>query len=271
MLRSLTSLGSNADFVSYLEADFLQPAGHAPFRWRQYWGELRIGKWRLLGGQAWSLLRPDRQGTDSYPVDLFSTLVVEPAYHVGLTGVRRGELRLTGDLGHGNTAAVAWTSGGRFEGKFAHDWDRRVHLEAMAYGGTRDRLGFGVGHSFELTPRVRLVGAEFWSRGGGPEILGILNGGVRAYSVIEGVELPLRANRLTLYSYGGIVYAARNSGNRMAREYTVGARRRLWSAAQGQLMLNAQFSQLDRAVWDGRSGSLTYVMGGLRYAFPPPR
>ncbi len=66
-------------------------------------------------------------------------------------------------------------------------------------------------------------------------------------------------------------YADRNAGNRLAREYTFGARNRLWSAREGELMLNAQFSQLDRAVWDGRSGAMTYVMGGLRYAFPPAR
>jgi hypothetical protein len=49
----------------YLETDFLNAPGKEPLRFRQYWGEYRIGKWRILGGQAWSLLRPNRMGINS--------------------------------------------------------------------------------------------------------------------------------------------------------------------------------------------------------------
>lgn len=186
MLHTATSLPGQAVFTTYLEADFLQPAGQAPWRWRQYWGELSLGKWRLLGGQGWSLLRPNRFGIES-DNDLLNTLVVEPAYHVGLTGARRRQVRLTRDLSHGNTAAFEWESGGRFQAKMTHDWGRRAHVEGALFTGTRNRLGFGISQVMSVKPRVRLVGEQFWSRGGGPEMLGILPPGVHAYSVLEGV------------------------------------------------------------------------------------
>ena len=36
----------------YVETDFLNAPGKDAFRFRQYWGEYRIGKWRILGGQG---------------------------------------------------------------------------------------------------------------------------------------------------------------------------------------------------------------------------
>jgi len=56
-----------------------------------------------------------------------------------------------------------------------------------------------------------------------------------------------------------------------ARQYTAGFQKRLFSGPEGTVTLNAQFSHVDRALWDGRFGLLTYVMSGIRYAFPPAR
>lgn len=52
-------LGSGT-LTGYLEIDFQNPAGQQPCQFRQYWGEFSQGHWRILAGQGWSLLRPNR-------------------------------------------------------------------------------------------------------------------------------------------------------------------------------------------------------------------
>jgi hypothetical protein len=270
MLHASTALTSKVFLTTYLEADFLQSANRAPFRWRQYWSELSFGKWKLLGGQGWSLLRPNRF-SEASDVELLNTLVVEPAYHIGLTGLRRRQLRLTREFAGGNTAAFEWESGGRFQTKIAHDWSHNAHIEVIAMAGTRGRLGMGLSQTLLVRPWLRLVGEEFWSKGGGPEMLSILPPLVHAYSSIQGAEMPFRRGAATAYAYGGLVYGARSAGNRLARQYTVGMLHRIYRGQPGAAFINLQFSQFDRAVWDGRSGSLAYLMASVRYSFPPPR
>lgn len=47
--------GKVGNLSGYVETDFLNAPGNVPYRFRQYWGEYRIGEWRILAGQAWSL------------------------------------------------------------------------------------------------------------------------------------------------------------------------------------------------------------------------
>ena len=79
-----------------------------PFRWRQYWTKAKIGRWEVLGGQTWSLLRPNRVGIEPERA-LMNTDVIEPNYQVGIVGQRYRQMRLS--YSHeGWKAAVAWES-----------------------------------------------------------------------------------------------------------------------------------------------------------------
>src|SRR6266849_11107705 len=104
---------------AYVETDFLNAPEKQPYRFRQYWGEYRVGKWRILGGRAWSLLRPNRVGIDSEG-GLMNSFVVDPGYHVGLAGVRNRQLRITRDDGNWHLA-VSYEAGNSFLAKLAHD------------------------------------------------------------------------------------------------------------------------------------------------------
>ena len=93
----------------------------------------------------------------------------------------------------------------------------------------------------------------------GAQLLSVVPAGVNGMSTIHGVEIPFRA-KFELYSYGGLVYAASSPGNRLVREWTVGANR-----TSGKLLTSVQFSQMDRSTWPGRSGAMTYFMFRVRY------
>ncbi|MGA2185674.1 MAG: hypothetical protein ABSH47_21865 [Bryobacteraceae bacterium] len=92
----------NLSVTGYVEADFWgsQPAnGYVTsnsdtLRLRQFWVDLQRGKWEVLGGQAWTLLTPNRTGVSSVPADLFIGLGEDSNYQVGLTWARAGQLRV---------------------------------------------------------------------------------------------------------------------------------------------------------------------------------
>jgi hypothetical protein len=62
-------------------------------RLRQYWLDLRRGKWEILAGQAWSWLTPNRVGMGSLPADVFYSLNMDANYQVGLTWTRAPQVR----------------------------------------------------------------------------------------------------------------------------------------------------------------------------------
>ncbi len=253
--------------TGYLEADFLTPKGDAPWRWRQYWGEYKQGKWSIMAGHGWSLLRPNRRGLTSETA-LMNTMVIEPAYHVGLIGVRRRQVRLTRELPHGMEAAIEWESGGRYLFKIVED-RKRAHLEAGVMAGTRGRRGVMLAHLVKLNSRLQLVGQQFAARGEGPEALGIVPDRVPVWSVIEGLEAPV-AKSMTLFAYAGGVDGGRlrPSDNHLEAQWTVGAHRRIFANPQGTLFLSGQVSQIARQIWDGRNGHLNYWMTSVRYVYP---
>ncbi len=83
-----------ANVLGYFEGDFvgLQNAANNTqvssnsmlFRIRQYYVDVRRGFWEVLGGQAWSMILPNRRGMSPLPADLFYTQVVDVNYTNGL-------------------------------------------------------------------------------------------------------------------------------------------------------------------------------------------
>ncbi len=263
-LRSDYSCG---EFIlsGYLESDFMNPnANQGSFRWRQYWGQVKYGKWELLGGRAWSMLRPNRVGIAS-ETNMMNTDVVDPAYHVGVVGARNRQIRLKRDLGS-YSAAFAWETLGNFVAKVACDRPRS-HLDFAGYLGHRGQRGVSLAGTWRVTSRARLVWQEYWSRRGAYQALAVVPPGVNGGSTIEGVEAQV-TKAWELYAYGGLVYAARSPGNRVVRQWSLGFNRRVpvpsW---RGSLLLSAQFSMLDRAVWDDGAGEMTFLMYRFRYTF----
>jgi hypothetical protein len=89
--------------TGYFETDF---AGALPnnayvtgnsntFRVRQAWISVQTGRFEILGGQAWTLMTPNRTGTSSAPSDVFLGLGQDSAYLAGLIWVRPTQFRAT--------------------------------------------------------------------------------------------------------------------------------------------------------------------------------
>jgi hypothetical protein len=259
--------GQAGSLSIYVETDFLNTPGKEPYRFRQYWGEYRIGKWRILGGQAWSLLRPNRVGIDSEG-QLMNTLVIEPAYHVGLAGLRNRQLRLTREEGNWRVA-VSYEAGKSFLGKLAHD-SRGLHLEAMGLGSVHRRAA-SMAAVVHASRKIDIVTQQVVSHGVGPELLNTIPDGVNAHSTIQGLEARVRST-LELFAYGGIAYGGRSLGNRTVRQWTAGFNRHLFEEQPwGAASLSAQFSQLDRSTWPGAHGDMNYVQISFRYWLPGSR
>jgi len=91
--------------LGYVEADFVggQAANNTQvnsnsvlLRMRQYFVDVRKGFWEVLGGQAWSLLLPNRKGMSPVPADLFYTKVIDVNYTNGLFWARNPGVRFIG-------------------------------------------------------------------------------------------------------------------------------------------------------------------------------
>ncbi len=173
---------------AYVETDFLNAPEKQPYRFRQYWGEYRVGKWRILGGRAWSLLRPNRVGIDSEG-GLMNSFVVDPGYHVGLAGVRNRQLRITRDDGNWHLA-VSYEAGNSFLAKLAHD-TQRLHLEVTALGSVH-RRAVSMAAVIHGPNKIDIVSQQVISRGVGPELLNTIPANVNAHSTIQGLEARVR-------------------------------------------------------------------------------
>jgi len=268
MAHSRAMIKGTVDFgawklTGYGESDFLVKTGQTPFRWRQYWGEIEYGKWQLLGGQTWSLLRPNRSGI--LPADdLMNTHVPEPNYHVGLAGLRKKQLRLLRHFDHGFTAAIEYESLGHVLTKVAKDsnWG---HVEVATMTGRNGHYAGSVAGSVKVGRRVNWVSQMLWSRGAGPDLLGVLPDNIHAHSTIQGAEVKLTKN-FEVFSYGGIVYGGPSKSNRVVREWTIGTTQRIWTDPRiGTLSLSTQYSKMYRAPWTGGQGSMDQVILSLRF------
>lgn len=254
-------------FSAYLESDFMTfTPNHSPYRWRQYWGQAKWGKWELLGGQAWSLLRPNRLGTSS-DKDMMNTDVIEPAYHVGLIGSRVRQARLSRQMGI-YKAAVAWEADGNLVTKIVRD-TKRKHLELGGFTGRFGRRGVTASAVLSVSSRIRLITQQYWSKRAAYQAMGVVPLGVNGVSTLEGIEAQIRKN-LEVYGYGGLVYASRANlaGNRLVREWSVGVNQKIGVPWRwGGLLVSLQYSHIDRAIWAGREGILDYWMYRMRYVF----
>lgn len=254
-------------FSVYLESDFMNfTEGQSPYRWRQYWGQAQIGKWEILGGQAWSLLRPNRLGTAS-DKDTMNTDVIDPAYHVGLLGSRVRQIRVARAMGI-YKAAVAWEGDGNLLTKIVRDKNRQ-HFELGGVTGRFGRRGVTGSAVLRVHPRFRIVTQQYWSKRAAYQALGVVPAGVNGLSTLEGVEAQVRKN-LELYSYAGLVYAARGdpTGNRLVGQCTAGFNQKVGlPSLRSGLLMSLQYSHLDRAVWNGRQGTMDFLMYRVRYVF----
>jgi hypothetical protein len=99
----------------YIEMDFsgaLPASGYVTgngisFRIRQAYINLQIGKWEILGGQAWSLITPNRTGTSPAPSDVFIGVGQDSSYLAGLVFVRQSQIRATYHLNPSWTLAFS--------------------------------------------------------------------------------------------------------------------------------------------------------------------
>ena len=260
-IRSIT-------FLTYLESDFMNfTAGQSPYHWRQYWGAAQYGQWEILGGQAWSLLRPNRSGTIS-DRDTMNTDVVDPAYHVGLIGSRVRQIRLSRSLPRNYQATMAWESDGNILGKVVRDLER-THLEISALAGRFGRRAASASAVATVAPHIRLVAQQYWSKRAAQYTMGVAPVGVNGMATLEGVESQL-TRRLEAFAYAGLVYAAHGvaSGNRLVRQWSVGVNQK-WTVPSlyGSFLASLQYSHLDRAIWSGRTGQMDYLMYRFRYTF----
>lgn len=255
--------GKSGRWRAYYESDFLRRAPDEPYRIRQFFGEVKLGKWELSAGREFSLLRPNREGISSER-SLMNTRVADPAYHVGLAGVRNQQVRAIRRMGGWNMA-ISFEDGRDGLVKFTHD-SPRLHWEAMAVGGRRGHHGGGIAAIWRATPHIQLVTQQYAARGGGVDALGTAAQRVPAFSTIEGVETSM--GKWQPYGYAGLVYAARAPGNRTVRQITGGLIRELARDRVGDFTLNVQLSRLDRSVWQGAGvGRQTLVMLSLRHTF----
>jgi hypothetical protein len=83
-----------SDFLGFQPANAYQTANSNSLRLRVYWADVRHGKWEVLGGQAWSLLTPNRVGLSPLTPDVFYTLDEDPNFQVGLTWARQPQFRV---------------------------------------------------------------------------------------------------------------------------------------------------------------------------------
>ena len=252
--------------TTYLEQDFMRSPDGTPFRWRQYWGRVKLGRWEVLGGKAWSLLRPHRVGM-APERELMNTDVVEPNYHVGLVGQRRQQVRLTYST-HTWSTALAWESTtGFWLGKYGRDF-KNMHLEIAAFIGREQAGGVSAAQVARVLPKLRVVGQQFVSKHALTEALGIVPPGVTGASNLFGAEAPLTP-MLELFGYYGLVYGCRNDGNRLTSQYSVGFHQRVMARPRSAaaFTISLQYSQVKRAVWSGAAGSMEYVQTRLRYTF----
>jgi hypothetical protein len=250
--------------TAYLESDFLNPTpGGDPYRWRQYWGSARWGGWEILGGKAWSLLRPNRTGVHS-DVDLMNTLVIEPAYHVGIVGSRNRQFRLSRAFGDYH-AVFAWETAGNFLAKATAD-KRFGHVELAALAGHRGQRGLSAAAVLRATKTVHVVTQQYFSKRAAFQALSVVPANTSGGSSLEGLEIDV-TRRILVYSYAGWVWAGRSTGNHIVREYTGGGSYRIpCPTLRGIAIWGLQYSHMSRDVWTGQTGAMDYVLAEFRWA-----
>ena len=266
MVHGDTRVGAGL-LTGYVETDFLSPIERPPWRLRQAWGEYTRDGWHVLAGQAWSLLRANQKGISSER-DLIDIDVIDPAYHVGLLGDRKRQVRVVREFGPNWQAAVSYEEGGYGIAKAVYD-RRRLHLEALGLIGRGKRWGAGAAAVIQAGDRITFLTQQFITRGAGPEAVGGVPSRVRAFATIGGIEAKL-GRGASVFGYAGLVYGGHSGGNRVVREWSVGAKHKVWERFHGSATIAAHYSHVDRSLWNDGQGQMSYVMLSLRYTLPAP-
>jgi len=194
-----------------------------------------------------------------------NTLVIEPAYHVGLVGARTRQFRLSRALGDYH-AVVSWESSGALVAKVTAD-KRFGHLELAGVGGRHGQRGVSAAAVMPVRGPVRFVAQHYWSKRAASLALGVVPAGVSGGSAIEGIEIAPNPH-VDLYGYAGWVWAARSAGNHVVAEYTAGANYRVpMRSLHGIAQFGVQLSRIDRELWTGQPGAMTCLLSQLRYSF----
>lgn len=263
-LKAEYSPWKNVKVSAYLESDFMNRASADPFRWRQYWGKVEVGRWEVLAGKGWSLLRPNRAGIDS-ETELMNTRVVDAGYHVGLIGNRDRQVRLVRHQGKWHFA-VSLERGQDFLSKAVRD-SKWIHLEFMTVTGRYGHRGVSSAAVIHATRRLDLVTQVYRAQGGGRDALATLPTGVRMYSTLGGAEYRLN-RRTQVFAYYGTARGARSNGNRAVGEESAGLSREIWSGGErGRTMISLQYSRIGRDTWSGQTGRQTLGMVAVRHSF----
>lgn len=260
-LKTVYTVNKNWKLSAYLESDFMNRTGN-PYRWRQYWGKVEMGKWELLAGRGWSLLRPNRIGIDS-ETELMNTRVIDAAYHIGLVGNRERHLRLVRHQGTWHFA-LSYERGRDFVPKVVRDL-KRVHLEAMAIKGAGRHLGASTAAVVHVTPKVDIVTQLYRARAAGRDVLNTLPQTAGTFSNINGVEIQPRPG-LRIYAYTGLANGAHSTGNHLVREDSIGFSHQFYNNAKyGRTLFSMQFSHLSRHTWTNADGRQTLGMVSIRH------
>lgn len=265
MARADRALGP-FNLSGYTESDFMDfRAGASSHRWRHYYGQARFGGWEILGGQTWSLLRPNKAGL-SPERDIMSPSAIEPNHAVGFIGGRRRQLRAVRSFWRHYKTAVAWELGNNITAKVTRDVEN-VHLEVAGAAGPRGRRALSLAGSARVSGNLRIVMQQYLASNNLDEALGVVSAGRSGFATMYGAEIPL-SRSFEVYGYAGLVSAARAADNRVVREWTVGFNRQAaLPGALGRLLFSSQFAYVDRKTWDGKRGGMSYWMTRLRYAF----
>ena len=118
------SVVGDSKVLGYIETDFF---GNAPtnlnvttnsdtLRMRSAFVSVRRGAWELLGGQAWSLMTPNRKGASPVTSDQFYSQNADANYQVGLVWGRTPQVRLVYHASDEVTFAVSAENPDQFVG-----------------------------------------------------------------------------------------------------------------------------------------------------------
>jgi hypothetical protein len=112
------------NFLAYAETDFLgnQPgnlvvtSNSNTLRSRLFFADVRRGKLEIVGGQAWSLVTPNRRGLSPLTSDIFYTNDIDTNYQVGLAWSRDPQIRLMYHATDAITAGVSFENPEQYVG-----------------------------------------------------------------------------------------------------------------------------------------------------------
>ena len=188
-------------FRAYMETDFL---GQAPanlavtsnsgtLRMRQYWARVSGRRWEILGGQAWSLLTPNRRGVEPDPSDVFTTLNEDPNYMVGLVWGRDPQFRLVLRPSRTVTTAIALEAAEQYSAGV-------VALPAALQSSYSGQINSGAGALTAPTVMPDIIWKTAYDRpAGGRELHLEMAGLARAFRVYN----PVHTQHYVAPGYGG--------------------------------------------------------------------